>query len=244
MLQELAEYLVNLAVTSEKPKTIYENERRILVARGGITEEINKLKPPRVHSACSVTALAQYASKDSIVWHNRNTVTLIVDDSDDFRSDRVNWMLTDSARFVAAALNGNKPRDHKSFVNFIVKNLREEFDRDVPGLLGVIRALKFSTSDEAEGEINHGRESMGRQIRSDVTGASELPETIKLNVNRWSELDIHVAIELMLVVDLDGRTLSLVPLADSVVKAELEAHRQLGDLISQSLPCDVLHGSH
>ena len=243
MFLESLEFLKDTANQSVEPHRVLEGEAKDAYFVGASLVEVDKPLPRRKHRVRNVDSLAGYASDQSKVWHDDNLVQLVIDDESDRRSDVVSWKLTDSARYKALSEDASKPRGHKEFVTFVVQNLKTEFDRDASGLLGTIRSLKFSTQDESEGSVNHGRESMGRQIQQAVTGAEDLPETIVLNVNRWGELDIYVPIEVMVVVDLDARKLSLVPLADSVVKANLNAHQQLSDLIAAAVPCDVFHGS-
>lgn len=77
-----------------------------------------------------------------------------------------------------------RQHSHAEFVRWLVQNLRDEFDAAAPGLLGTIRNLKFLTADAQTGNIQQGRESMGRTIDKEITGAKDLPETVTINVRR------------------------------------------------------------
>lgn len=244
MLQEAFEYLVGVATRASSATDVHRTREKQFVNIGGEVHDFDRDIPGREHVARNIEVIAAYATDDSSIWHSDNNVTLLIDDDDRHKVNKVTWPLSPSARYLALVDQAKKPRGHKAFVQFLVQNLREELDRDVPGLLGKLRTLKFSTNDESEGEIKQGRESMGRSVQRAVAGIDDMPETITLNVCRWGELDITVPIESMLVLDLDDRTLALRPLADSTVLANLEAHEQLGEYIKSnvSVKCLVHHG--
>lgn len=115
-------------------------------------------------------------------------------------------------------------------------------------LLGTIRNLKFTASASTESEVQHGRESMGRQVKSAITGAKELPVTITLTLPIWAKMPkLRVPIEAMLILDSEKETLALEPLADSLEQAIEEAHSllavQIGTLCeSLDVQCPVLNG--
>ncbi len=243
MLQEALEFLVGIGVKSTKPETLIEHSDKKIMLIDGEQVDVAKEKLLRMHNANNVESFVGYEGENSVIWHSGNRAFMIVDDEDEQRRDSVAWNLKESSKFVSLATQAMKPREHKPFVKFVVKNLRDEFERDVPGLLGTIRNLKFATSDETEADIQHGRASMGRKIEQSVTGATELPETIALNVRRWAGLEIFVEIESLLAVDMDNRTLAIEPLSDSVAQAELDAHKQLGDLLRDNAKCNIYHGS-
>ena len=243
MIQEAIQYMADIVKESMKHEELQEGATQVVYSVGGRLETVEIEPGPRRHSVKNLQSLAGYAWGSSCIWHAGNSIELVIDDKDRHRLDRVTWRLDKSAKFSCLENDAEKPRDHKSFVTFLVRYLRDEIDRDVPGLLGTIRELKFSTSDVEQGDVQHGKESMGRDIQREIAGASDLPETITLNVKRWADLEIFVPVESMLVLDTESRRLSLVPLADSIVEANLTAHRELGAMISEEIECPVYHGS-
>ena len=221
---------------------IYRRGGKVLFSAGKVIELAESV-PARKHTACDLDALVAYAQENSVIWHNCNAVTLVVDDqSESRRDDFVVWLLAPSEK-LAAMEAAVRPRTHGEFINFLVTNLREELDAAVPGLLGVLRNLKFKTLDESEGKIAHGRESMGRAIEREVTGTSELPESLRIKVRRWTVLDYFCELEVMLKLDVNERKLALVPLADELARAELAAQQWLNQELTEAAPCPVLHGS-
>ena len=167
-----------------------------------------------------------------------------MDDSDTgHRDDRLTWKLTPSSKFGALTTGAGQPRAHADFVRFLVQNLRDEFDAAAPGLLGTIRNLKFKTADEQTGNIQQGRESMGRQIEAAVTGATDLPETVIIQVRRWASLDYLASVECLLVLDTTDRKLSLRPLADQLEQAENDAQAWLGEQLTAAVKCPVYYGT-
>lgn len=242
MLAEAMKALFDLCEKAAGSSVIHDDKTTKKVRVGTEVLTIEREKPGRHHKANSLESITGYCSEQSVIWHAGDTVVLVVDDGQRLNQDLITWSLAQSSKFGAVSGESAKPRDHKSFVAFIVKHLRDEFERDSPGLLGTLRSLKFATNDESEGNLQMGKESMGRNVQREVLGATELPETVTLQLRRWAELDIIVRVECLLVVDLEKRTLALDPLADSIVNANLKAHYKLGEMIREEVDCNVYHG--
>ena len=245
MIKEALEYIVEIVNGSSHVTQIHRTPKNItLVNCKGVVSNVEKPPIPLDATANDLDSLVALATAEkSTVWHNRKGVELVIDSSEgSYRSDRVKWNLSCSSKFDELR-SGKCQCDHKSFVRYIVQNFRDELESLNPGVLGSLRSLKFATSDTQENDIQHGKESMGRSINREVTGASDLPETVVLEVRRWAELDIFVKVELMLIVDAEKKTLELRPLADSAKRADIEANKTLGDMIREKVKCLVMHGS-
>jgi hypothetical protein len=201
--------------------------------------------PARNHTVFDLDSLATNLTKEnSSVWHSGNQVVAILDDRDEsHRDDRVTWPIKVSAKYTALTSQAATPRAHADFVRWIVQNLRDEFDASAPGLLGTIRSLNFKSVDAADGSIQQGRESMGREIQNEITGASDLPETIIIKVKRWADMDYFAEIECLLVLDVQDRKLSLRPLADQLESAENKAQAWLHDLLTSGTDAAVYYGT-
>lgn len=205
--------------------------------------------PRRAHHASDLDSLAaivtDYGDNDnSTVWHQSNSVVAVLDARDEsYRDDTVHWALTESTKWNALVKMAPQPRIHADFVRFLVQNLRDELDFAAPGLLGILRNLKFRTGDEQAGDVKQGRESMGRQIDAEVSGAGDLPETVLINVRRWASLEYVATVECLLVLDVQERKLSLRPLADQLEIAENGAQGWLHAQLTQAVQCPVYFGT-
>jgi hypothetical protein len=220
-----------------------------LVHHDGQLVEHKEAIPARGHNACDLESFAaivgDYGKKDeATVWHKDNTVVAVLDAGDaSYRDDSVRWLLTASEKFKALTQDAPRPRAHAEFVRFLVQTLRDELDASAPGLLGTIRNLKFRSADEQTGDIKQGRESMGRSIEAEITGAAELPETVLVKVRRWASLDYVATVECLLVLDVQERKLSLRPLADQLEQAENGAQGWLHGQLSGAVECPVYFGT-
>ena len=204
---------------------------------GSATGTIDKPKPKRESVAESLESLALLCCPGECpsVYHSGNTAVVVLDDRPSSRRrDRITWQLRDSEKFTALAKQASVHRTHSEFVRFLELNFSDEIEAAAPGLLTDIRTLKFITSDEERGDVQRGRESMGRDIDSELTGADKLPPTVTLTVPRWAELSKRITcrIKCRLQVDCQDRKLSLVPLADEVAEAEIAAHSAFALLLA------------
>lgn len=256
MLAEFVKSLVDLtrkATTSELIDDLghrFDGDRLIV---NGELVHLPPTIPPRMHDAHSIDALAAMAARGAnpSVYHSAEIITAILDDGPESRRlDFVRWELTESDKWRAVASQAAVKRSHPEFVQFIEDALRDEIDAAAPGLLGELRSLRFRYSDNETGNVQHGRESIDRDIEAELTGADKLPQTFKLSVGRWAELPIRVTIEVRLVVDCKERKLALKPLADEVNLAEIDAHSKLSKLLRDALnaagadAAPVFHGCH
>lgn len=254
MLKEFLEGFVELIGQTYHPEALQcTNSRKVdrFVTSNAIVEV--PIDPEaRTHKAGSLDSFAQLAVRGAVpsVWHSVDQVVAILDDgpASDLL-DRVTWNLTRSEKFAALIGPAKEPKDQAKFVRFIEKYFREEIEAKNPGLLGDLRALKFRTVDDQTGNIQRGRESMGREIDAELTGADKLPELVLLTVPRWAELPITCTIKCRLNVDATERKLSLEPLGDEVNFAEIQCHAALGEVLVKALMdagdgvFPVFHGS-
>lgn len=246
---EAIELIQSTAVRASHAESVVDKRNGKVFSHGGSLVTIDNDTPPRRHTVHDLDSLSASIGEDAAkatVWHCGNSVVAVLDDSPaSYRDDTVTWPLVPSAKFTALTAKASVPRGHVEFVRFLVENLRDELEAAAPGLLGTIRNLKFRSADEQTGKIDHGRESMGRAIESEITGAGELPETVTINVTRWATLGIEyvVSVECLLVLDVTERKLSLRPLADQLEQAENGAQKWLNGILSDALSSTVVYGS-
>lgn len=250
-LAEAVSLIQNTAVEAKAAEVVHGVELRnsVLIHHNGELSERKKGIPARVHSASNLESFAaivvDYGDKeDATVWHKDNLVVAVLNTGDaSYRDDTVRWSLTASEKFKALTQDAPRPKSHAEFVRFLVQSLRDELDASAPGLLGTIRNLKFRSADEQTGDIKQGRESMGRSIEAEITGATELPETIIVKVRRWASLEYVAAIECLLVLDVQERKLSIRPLADQLEQAENGAQGWLHEQLTAAVECPVYFGT-
>lgn len=255
MLKEALEHLESQAKRAASPQSVSASLRNAtLVVINGETKRIEHEPQPRRHKVASLDSFATLlngpgdgdgtARINASVWHFGDMVVAIFDDSDaSFRDDRAEWKLNGSRKFSVLTSNAEQPRPHTAFVDFLVENFRDELEESHPGLLGVIRKLRFTNNSEGNSSVQHGRQSMGKSVEAAITGSEPLPETVILNVKRWADLEHVIAVECLLKLDpLEGK-LAPKPLADELQEAENKAQAWLHEQISQEVECPVYYGS-
>jgi hypothetical protein len=95
--------------------------------------------------------------------------------------------------------------------------LRIELAGTMPGdsrILHLVRSLKFTANQAGEADIQHGKESMGKQIMAAVCGVDALPETITLQVRVFDVPDLTKVFPVTCAFDIEPHTavMRLVPL--------------------------------
>lgn len=72
----------------------------------------------------------------------------------------------------------------------LVKALRVDLAKTLsnqPELLTTVRTIKAATAKTAEGDVQHGRESLGLSVNAAVTGSGPLPEQVMLAIEVFDE---------------------------------------------------------
>lgn len=115
-----------------------------------------------------------------------------------------------------------------------VRLLRTTLAGCVPGpdILTMVRKLKQSTQSTSEGEIQHGKESLGKNIMSKVSGEGAIPEQVTLVVPLFENFPQRFPVVCDLEIDPGSMTFQLTPLPQELTKASdaaLEALRELLD---------------
>jgi hypothetical protein len=232
MIADALEKIEGWVEAGSQPTKVFADSRFVHWYHDGTIHRFEVDPEPRNHYAKDINSLLYYETSDSVIWCNTGRVVLVIDDSDRYVDQRVTWKLTDSSKFAATGSCG-EPRSQKDFIRFIMLELRDELENACPGLLSVFRSMVFTSNSESDGEVEFGKESMGRSIKKTVALGTdkEIPETVTLVLRRWAEVDIYVAVECLVDVNLDECTIALIPLADSIVEADQHAQEQLCELL-------------
>lgn len=186
------EFFANLAKASQAVEKLGSTPdgRETRYRVGGALQTVAERPPARNHRAYSLADLIAFADdhrgEDHVqaVWHGPESVTLILDDGD--RCDRVTFVLTWSVPF--AILRQLDQVEEDLVVLGAPNRLRQKnFVRLLDVTLGVNkalvapwRALDWQSHMAARGEIQAGRDRLGREIEAKVAGTSELPDEITI----------------------------------------------------------------
>lgn len=149
---------------------------------------------------------------------------------DDFAKDRAVCPLTLSPQFKQLAAIAGKPMSQAQFVRL----LRVDFNGCVgsEGLLPLVRNLKWSAGSESSGNIQHGRESMGRSITAEVRGEAAIPEETYLVIQPWENFPFATRVDCAIEIDAANKTFALTPYPLSMRKAIDAGVEQIAELLT------------
>lgn len=115
---------------------------------------------------------------DPAIFYNTESIVFIYNEKD--RGDKATCDLVTST--VWDQLFAGPPlMDQRSFINFLRITLRNCIMQG-PGLLNLVRTIKFAGTSGMEGNIQHGNESLGKSITNQVTGQDAFPEEVLLSI--------------------------------------------------------------
>ncbi len=241
MLQELFEAIQEQAREAMSPKVFQAPgeppHRYYLATPDGTTSLLSADPPPRNHQASDLETVARWASAGAgpvAVWYSRAGVVALL--NDETRRDRVSLKLTLSPQMkTIMALDVKAPAyDQKAFIRLLRIDLAGCLPS--PNLLQAVRTLKFSVLRGVEGEVQHGKESIGRALKAELVGANALPEDVILRLPPWEGVvAAHVEIACAVEIDPVGERPQLIPFPGQVERAVRAAEADLGSQLRELL---------
>lgn len=163
------------------------------------------------------------------LYYNEESLTLRFDES---IRDNAACQLKHSPQFLALRdVASQKPFRQRDFVRFLRIDLFGCFSAE-SSLLPLVRNLKWTNSAEGGGNIQHGKESMGRSIEARVSGESTIPEEVTLFVPVYENFrniqPVQCAIEILT----DEQAFRLTPYPMSLSNAVEETVEAIGLLFA------------
>lgn len=185
MFVELAEFLYSqiAEVANARILRIPGNDRMAYIDQGGEVIEVEIPPPDRKSAVASIDdlcAAAKAYGKDGQIsfWITTNSVVLVLDDQD--RREHVTMNLRKTAAYQKVLwLAQNPALTQAELISLLRMDLRDLTGRNE--LLTKIRTLKFSLHTEGISDLSQGRESLGKKIENQVTGAGDLPEDLRIH---------------------------------------------------------------
>lgn len=135
-----------------------------------------------------------------VLFYDESRIVYVYDEGD--RRDRAVCELVQSPQFKLLTALSDAPKnfDQASFVRLLRITLRGCLPPD-GNLLPLVRNLKFTSGAETERDVQHGRESVGRQVTAAVRGVDAIPEEVTLLVpvfeNHNFKARVACAVEVM-----------------------------------------------
>lgn len=203
------------------------------------------LRQHAAHDMETVVQLADRFGDKASVWYSFDGVRVLVDDAS--RNESAFLSLKPSKQFETLAKFDNDGWRNAAMTQaeFILL-LRTTFAKSGPsaGLLPVIRNLKFRSQMETAGNVQHGKASVGKAIDQQVSGATELPETIIFGIPVFESGFLFMAqIEVALEINLAAERFHLIPLPGMIAGTKQAACDAIGEFLSESIDEEMMvHG--
>jgi hypothetical protein len=172
----------------------------------------------------------------SSLWVDSNGVTLVIDDT--HRLDRVRLPAATSEGYTL--VTGFREAKVLSQLEFVAL-LRTKLVGYVvePGLLGLIRRLKWSNSDAGHSVVNSGSASLGQSVEKQLSGLEneELPESFTVQVPIWQAPlnEFREKIRVDITIDFGSQKFRLEVSKDSIAEALLSAQLRLKTAVVEKL---------
>lgn len=239
MLDKLLEAVVNLAIKAELPRVLPTpegtSEDRLYVAVGGEMKSVPLPPPNRHHKMESLSSFASFLLHDASmeqwsdlsVWYSRMGITAVLGvDRRDFLD--ISLCLTPQILSLQTMESCKRRYKHRD----ILALLRHDFHGCTRDTLAedAIRSLKFSYTKAGSSETVRGKESLGRDIVAELSGAKGIPEFVFLDVPVFVEMRAAPKRTVKCVLDIFPETedFAFTPLPGEVEDAIYQAERQIG----------------
>lgn len=226
------------------------DERTAFYDQRGDVLGVPRPVPARKHTVLTVESFAAAVGrygKEATAWCVLNGVVCVLSDSDDaHRCDTVRLPITPSDCFAVLERQGWVKQAT------LVDTLRHSLAAaaiDPENTLPLLRNLKFATQTEQTGEFTNSTAKMGKSVASQVTGESDLPDTVSVEFHPFpslaDEIDVAVVVFCTLFTNPADGLLKLEPRQGELEKARTNATRALRDTIAKAVDgkADVFVGT-
>ncbi len=127
------------------------------------------------------------ADKKIFVFVSQGGIVTLLDEDD--RKERLSFdmRLSDAMCAIEGLADPTEPGEdppyafgQRDFIDFLRRKVNGEVEPD--SLISSVRQVKFTKSDNGESKIQTGRESIGRQVEAEMTGADKIPDEVTISV--------------------------------------------------------------
>jgi hypothetical protein len=214
----------------------------------GSYDVLDVAPPPRthvIHSVDSFVAIAEdfqtRADSKPRIWHGKDAVVLICDDDDRRDSVRLPLPASEPLSWLWNLKRQSEPMNQGELIRVLRLKLGQPSD-----LVAKFRKLDFSAGRTGKANVEHGKESLGREIIAEVNGVDALPDVLNVSVRITdvpganSPQTVRVGLE----IDAQREEFYLSPMPGELDAAIDRMHADLHDVLSNALPgLPVYYGS-
>ena len=208
--------------------------KRKLLIQNGKHEFIDVPPPLRAHSVDTLADLIKQAllyDRGSI-WISAELVLLLIDDED--RRERVNFCLCPSQAWDQLGnLEARGPLTQKDTIRLLKNYLGCS-----AATVAVFRTLDFESRIKTSGQVDRGRESLGKSVEAKVQGTQDLPESLCVTVPIYATAGERQTYSIPLLLDYDVQAARILIEPEPDILAEtLQTHLEdIRDRLEKDLP--------
>jgi len=206
----------------------------------------------QIASVDEVAAYVAYASErlgaNPVVWYDDNLVQIVLDDTpESSRRDctTVHLLQTPQWKLLIDLAAASRSWSQKQFIRLLRIELSGCLGQDGPEIIKVLRTIDYGSATAGKGNIQHGRESLGQELESEVrSAAGEIPEQILLRVRTFKDPALDSKWPIRCAIEIDSRSgeFELCPLPDELEEAMVEQLDVIGTLLNNSVQCPIFRG--
>lgn len=186
MLKELIDALAKQAVAAAGPQVKETDPTKyytVLDPNGSV--RIVDGKPPwRKHKASDLETLAAFSDRfgKSSIWYSRHGIRLLIDDTDRRECVSVEMLWSDQIRQLMD-LEKSKPLiGHRPLLLMLRTVFTQSAFGTAPQLIETLRKVTFEANAKAEGNVQRGKSSVGKELNAAASFLGEVPEQVTLSV--------------------------------------------------------------
>lgn len=249
--KDALEYIATLGQRAGGMEAISVPGDKVLV-RTGQTVETHVIPPPRrhveVHGYADLVRLVRDAAiaPEPELYHEGafgsssglgGQVVVLLDRKDRRAAARLVLKLSDKFQQLIA-FAGSGPMQTPQVVNALRFNLSGVAGAEA--LAAKIRKVDFTTVTNANANVAHGRESLGRSVEAQVIQAADIPEEVEFIVPVYAgdptliQLS-SVSVRCGIHIEAKAAAVQIKPLADELDMAMAEVQRKLGEKLRTDL---------
>lgn len=244
MLKEALEYLFKVGADRRAAviQTGSPAHLPIIERRDGTIEHLELKPAPREHTALDTTAVIAFAKANPTcsVWYSREGMTCLIDDAT--RRDKIVLSLKNSPQMeklheLVSATGGLKQASMILMLRTTFGNCEQSAD-----LVKIFRSIKFTANGEYQSDLQHGKASVGESLRKQMSGTSEIPETVTFDVPVFNGgFGTQARIKLATDIDTENKTFKLIPMPMELEKAYRQSEKEMGEQLKRELPSTPIY---
>lgn len=238
----------NKVVVLDLPK---EPDKYAIVKPDGSLDIRDVAFPPRTHTLGRLDQVSEFV-KDAterlsckpVIWYSPEKIVVILDDVAGHRKNRAELVLKPTREVLTLEALA-KGVDQKKLIRALRVPLFDALGDDGIALVKVLRVLDFNETRTGHGTIEHKRESMGRDIESEIrSAAGDIPESIvfKLRLIEDPALTRRFQVICALDVEVQEREFFVAPLGNQLSDAMDQQLKHIHELLEKDCDCPIFYG--